>query len=204
MSIEAVILDADGVVISPGQLSIRYFEVEHGITRDMAREFFGRVFRDCLVGKADLKEELAPFLPAWGWRRSVDDFMSTWFEMESTVDSRVIGTIQALRQRGVLCCLASNQEKHRADYIVAKMGFGDAFDRLFFSCDLGYTKPDHSFYESIANSLHTEGQSIMFWDDSLLNVEAARDYGWRAEVYTGFEGFEAKLGSCVGCMEPGS
>ena len=165
----------------------------------MPRDFFGGAFRDCLVGKADLKEELGAFVPAWGCRRSVDDFASIWFEMNSTVDSRVVGTIHTLRRCGVLCCLASNQEKHRAEYAVAEMEFGDVFDRLFFSCDLGYTKPGHSFYESVANSVHTEGQSVLFWDDSLLNVEAARDYGWHAEVYTGFEDFEVKLDADLGC-----
>ena len=199
MSIRTVIFDADGVVVSPGQRSIRYFEVEHGITQDMARDFFAGVYRDCLIGRADLREELEPFLPAWGWRGSVDDFVSTWFEVESFVDSRLVDTIRDLRQCGMTCCLASNQERQRAEYMVAEMGFGDLFDRLFFSCDLGCMKPDHAFFESITDSLHTAGQGLLFWDDTLKHVKAARECGWHAEVYTGFEDFEAKLDSYLRC-----
>ena len=174
-------------------------EAEHGITQDMARGFFAGVYRDCLVGRAELKKELEPFLPAWGWRGSVDDFVSTWFETENIVDTRLVDTIHNLRQCGVTCCLASNQEKHRAEYMVAEMAFSEIFDSLFFSCDLGYMKPDHAFYESITASLRAEDQSVLFWDDSSRNVEAARECGWHAEVYTGFEDFEVKLDSYLRC-----
>jgi putative hydrolase of the HAD superfamily len=199
MLIRTVIFDADGVVISPVHRSVRHFEVEHGITQDMARGFFAGVYRDCLVGKAELKKELSPFLPAWGWPGSVDDFVSTWFEAENVVDARLVDTIYNLRQCGVTCCLASNQEKRRAEYMVAEMRFGDLFDRLFFSCDLGYMKPNHAFFESIADSLHTAGQGLLFWDDTLKHVQAARACGWHAELYTGFEDFEAKLDSYLRC-----
>lgn len=197
MSIKAVIFDADGVSIFPWRAA-QLFEREYGITREMASEFFGGIFADCLVGKMDLKEVLPPCLEQWGWQASVDDFIRIWFEAENAPDERVIGVVRALQQSGYTCCLATNQEKHRAEYIREQMGFAEIFDRLFFSCELGCRKPDHAYYERITGILGLEGPDILFWDDSPSAVEGARACGWNAEVYTDFKGFESKLALYLG------
>lgn len=194
MTIKAVIFDADGVVVFPWRFA-RYLEQEHGITPTMTRPFFRGVFEDCLIGKVDLKEALPPFLSKWGWKQSVDDFVTTWLEVENAVDHRVVDVIYDLRQSGLTCCLATSQERYRAKYMTTVMGFSEIFDELFFSCVLGCQKPDHAYYEMIARSLNLKGESILFWDDSTSNVESARECGWNAEVYIDFEGFKERLGT---------
>lgn len=197
MTIKAVILDADGVVIHPWRFA-RYREREHGITREMTQDFFQGVFSDCLVGKADLKEALAPFLPKWEWHGSVDEFVDTWLEVENAIDERVVNVVRTLRQSGLICCLATNQERNRALYMMNQMGLSDIFDTLFFSCFLKHKKPDRLFYDHIEKSLQLEGSSILFWDDSPECVEGALMCGWNAEVYVDFENFKTELVSRLG------
>jgi putative hydrolase of the HAD superfamily len=197
MSIKAIILDADGVVIFSWRAA-QLFEREYGITREMTSGFFGGVFRDCLVGQADLKQVLPPYLAQWRWRASVDDFIRVWFEAENAPDERVVDVVCALRESGLACYLASNQEKYRAEYIRTQMGFAGIFDRLFFSCELGCKKPDCAYYERIMGTLGLVGPDILFWDDSPSAVEGARACGWNAEAYTEFEGFEIKLAAYLG------
>jgi putative hydrolase of the HAD superfamily len=192
IAVRAILFDADGVVIIPWRFD-RYLEREHGITPQMTRRFFHKVFEDCLTGKADLKEVLPPFLSEWGWAESVDDFIATWLEVEDAVGKRVVAVIHDLRQSGYLCCLASNQERCRAEYMTTVMGFSEIFDQLFFSHSIGHQKPDHSYYRSIEKLLGFGGESILFWDDSPVNVASARECGWKAEVYTSFADFEEKL-----------
>lgn len=74
------------------------------------------------IGKLDLKEALEPLLSAWGWRKSVEDFMDIWFEVENAVDTRVIGVIRVLQRAGLTCYLATNQERYRAAYMKTVMG----------------------------------------------------------------------------------
>jgi putative hydrolase of the HAD superfamily len=195
--VKAVIFDADGVAIFPWRAA-QLFEREYGITREMASEFFGGIFRDCLIGNADLKEELPPYLEQWGWQASVDDFIRIWFEAENAPDERVTGVVRALQKSGYTCCLATNQEKYRAEYIKDQMGFAEIFDRLFFSCELGYKKPDRAYYGRIMETLGLAGSDILFWDDSPSAVEGARACGWNAKVYADFEDFESKLVSYLG------
>ncbi len=74
-----------------------------------------------------------------------------------------------------------------------KMGFQDMFDHLFFSCEVGWQKPDHAYYQHIEKMLNLEKESILLWDDSRTNIEAAREHGWNAEIYTKFDEFEKTI-----------
>ena len=197
VTIQAVIFDADGVVIHPWRFA-RYLEREHAITPGMTRAFFQTTFEDCLVGRTDIKDVLPPFLDEWGWRGSLDEFLTIWFEVEDAADDRVIDLIHRLRRSGVLCCLATNQERHRAAYMRAEMGFSETFDRLYFSCELGCQKPDPAYYGAIERDLGLAGDGILFWDDAAVNVESARKTGWNAEVYTGYEPFARALAEALG------
>lgn len=192
MAIQAVIFDADGVVVFPWRFA-RYLEQEHNITPEMTRGFFRGVFGDCLVGKVDLEEVLPPFLSSWGWPQSMDDFVKAWLEVENAVDERVVEVIRVLRRSGLTCCLATNQEENRAQYMRWEMGFSEIFDQLFFSHRLECQKPDHRFYRLIEGELGLAGPELLFWDDAVVHVEAARERGWNAELYAGFEGFQRKL-----------
>ncbi|RPJ29627.1 MAG: hypothetical protein EHM33_00145 [Chloroflexi bacterium] len=190
MTIKAICFDADGVVVNPQMQFSKHLKKEHGISPEMTQSFFHGVFNDCLVGKADLEDVLPAFLRDWNWKGSVNEFIDTWLLTDHVVDVRIINMIQRLRQNGVICCLATSQEHNRAEYMKTRMGFQDMFDHLFFSCEVGWQKPQHAYFQHIEKALALEKKSILFWDDSRENIEAAREFGWNAEIYTGFAEFE--------------
>jgi putative hydrolase of the HAD superfamily len=191
--IKVICFDADGVVVYPQKQFSRHLKEEHSISPDMTRGFFCGVFNDCLVGAADLRDVLPTYLKEWGWTGSTEEFIATWLKFDHVVDSRVINTIQRLRQNKVICCLVTSQERNRAEYMKTKMGFQTAFDRLFFSCEIGLQKPNHAYYQYIQKALDVENESILFWDDLEINVIAARENGWNAEIYTEFDEFEKTM-----------
>ncbi len=189
MSIKAVVFDADGVLVFPDRFA-EHLTREHQITQEATQAFFQGKFHDCLLGSADLTELLPPYLKEWGWQGSVEEFMQLWFSVEDAVDVRVLDTVKALREAGFICCLASNQEPHRAEYMKEVMGFSAFFDHLFFSGVLGMKKPEARFYEAIETALGLPGEQIAFWDDSPAHVETAKQRGWSAERYTDYEEFQ--------------
>jgi putative hydrolase of the HAD superfamily len=188
MTIKAVVFDSDGVLLFPWQFR-SYLEQEHRITPEMTRPFFTGIFEACLVGKEDLRVALPPYLAEWGWKGTLDEFIKTWFDLETAVDGRIAAAIRKLRFEGMVCCLATVQERYRADYMRTRMGLVDLFDRLFFSCEIGWKKSHPSFYRHIQVALGLAGEEILFWDDTPPNVEAARSCGWKAKLYTDFETF---------------
>jgi putative hydrolase of the HAD superfamily len=196
MKIKAVVFDADGVVInSPGCFSAQY-QKEFGISNDVMLPFFKGRFQDCLVGKADLKEELKPLLKEWEWKGTVDELLDYWFKSEHYIDDNIIGEIKKLRELGVKCYLGTKQEKYRTEYIKKDMGFDNFFDGIYSSVD-GYSKNDKNFYRIISQDLYEKeninSQEIMFWDDDQENVDVASECGWNAFFYTSFDEFQDKM-----------
>ena len=194
--IRAVLFDADGVVVHPNRFG-EYLAREHGLTHEHTREFFQGIFLECLVGRADLKTAMAPFLTRWGWPGTVDAFLERWFREEDAPDERMLAVIADLRQRGVPCYLATNQERYRLAYMREQMGFGQIFDGIFASAEIGAIKHDRAFYAGVTAALGLPADAILFWDDSAGNVEAARAYGWNAEHYRDFAAFQGAMQSYI-------
>ena len=189
MSIRAVIFDADGVLVFPKRLT-EPLTRECQMTREATHALLQNKFDDCLLGKADLSDVLSPYLSEWGWLGSCEAFMQLWFTAENAVNMRVMERAKTLREAGFVCVLATNQERHRAEYMKTAMGFSAKSDALFFSCEMGVKKPDERFYETIEKALGLTGEQIAFWDDTPSHVDAAKRRGWSAEIYTDYEKFQ--------------
>ena len=189
MTIKAICFDADGVIVNPFMRFSTYLEEQHAITREMTNGFFHGVFNDCLTGSVRLEEVLPPFLQEWGWPDSVDEFIQTWLRIDHVIDTRLTNKITSLQQTGMICCLATSQEQHRANYMKTKMGFQELLDQLFIYCEIGVKKPDHAYYHYIEKALQIEPNSLLFFDDTPANIDGARNCGWNAEIYTDFETF---------------
>jgi len=193
MAIEAICFDADGVLVRPQERFSNYLERNFGITLAMTHDFFNGVFNECLVDQANLAEVLPPFLQAWGWPHTTEDFIESWLHYGDALDARLFDLIETYRRDGLLCCLATNQERHRMYYMKMQMGFEQRFDHCFFSCEIGTQKPEAGYYRYIQNALGLDSSSILFWDDLTPNVEGALACGWHAEVYRDFAECQAKI-----------
>lgn len=193
--IKVLLFDVDGVLTSGGPFS-KHLAQDYGISPEVTSAFFKEKLPACLIGNADLKEELLAYLQQWGWQQSVDDFIQYWFKSEHNIDEPLIEAIQDVRQRGIPCYLATNQEKYRTAYILEQMGFAEKFDGMFSSGHIGYAKPQRAFFMYVLSQLNgIEANEIFFWDDTPANVAAAREAGLQAEIYTSFADFQRTLAS---------
>src|SRR3989344_4253457 len=110
--IKLVLYDADGVLIH-SELATIELERQYGIPRNVSNKFFAQEWDAILVGKADTREKIAPYLKEWGWPGTVEDYQKFWFEFEHKIDQQLINHIQKLRKKGILCAVATNQDKYR-------------------------------------------------------------------------------------------
>jgi len=191
--IKAILFDVDGV-LAIGESFSKILAREQGITKEMAAPFYRDQFYKCLIGEADLKQELATYLPQWEWRGSIDEFLHYWLTSEHVINQPLINAIQQLREQGIRCYIATNQEKYRTQYILEQMGFAEQFDGMFSSAHIGYMKNNNAFFEHVLRELTSaRAQEILFWDDAVDNVATAREVGLKAEVYSNFADFEQKM-----------
>lgn len=61
MAIKTILFDIHGVLLHPWKLRV-YLEHELGITQDNLEAFFDGPYIDCLIGVADLREQVVSFI----------------------------------------------------------------------------------------------------------------------------------------------
>lgn len=184
--IKAILFDNDGVVIHSPMFSHQY-EKEFGYPAEKMLAFFKGPFTKCLVGASDLKEEVTPYVKEWGWTGSVDEFLAFWFQAENHPDTSLVDYIRSLRQQGIPCYLATNQEKYRTAFLRNEMDFKNIFDKVYSSTELGHKKPSPEFFEAIIADISKaqpiDPGEILFCDDTLENIEAAKKLGFQTYHY---------------------
>jgi len=186
--ITTLILDADGVLIN-GESFSETLARDYNVDHNKEKEFFTTKFQDCLVGKADLKESIAPYLSSFGWKGSVDEFLEYWFKAGHSINEAFIEYVQGLRKSGIRVVLATNQEKYRTQYMLEHMGFEGAFDRIYSSAHLGLKKPAVEFFARVVEDMCVDKDNVLFWDDDQRNIDGALEYGIHAEFYSDYESF---------------
>jgi len=193
MNTKALIFDADGMIVHGERFSKRLAR-DFGISTDITTPFFVNEFQLCLVGKADLKQELAKHLKKWGWEKSIDDLLDVWFDESHTqIEAQFLPLIQNLRAKGVAVYLATNNEKYRTANLVEGRGLGKLVDGVFSSAHLGSKKPEADFFQRMIDEIGIDKRQIVFWDDDMENIDGAVAFGLPAELYTDFAKFQEKV-----------
>ncbi len=196
MKVKAILFDGDGVTLDPVMFSVEY-QKRFGVSPESLLSFFKGKFQDCMQGKSDIREELLPFLKDWKWEGSVDEFLQFWFKTEDKVNENVIDVIKKLKEKGIRCFLIMNQERYRKGYILNQMGFDGIFDSVFASCDVGFTKPQIEFFDSVLRKIESDFyiniDEIIMFDDSKECVDSANKFGIKSFLYEGFDGFKDKI-----------
>ena len=192
--VKAILLDLDGLVIRPRH---KYFSEklseDYKIPLSEIMPFFKNEYKLAAKGEVGIREVLPLYLKKWGWKKSLDDFLTYWFESEKTPDTNILEISKKLREKGLKVYLVSNNEKERANYVMKDLGLKNLFDGGYFSCNLGFTKSEPEFFQKILEDLKFKSGEIMHWDDDPKEVDAAKSVGINAKLYTSFENFKDSL-----------
>jgi putative hydrolase of the HAD superfamily len=195
------VFDADGVICIGRSFSVS-LEQEHHIPRERLVPFFTGPFRECVLGRRDLKEVVASYAVEWGWPGSVEDLLAFWFQREHVISMEAIECLRSLRKKGHVCVLGTNQEKYRTNYLRHEMRLAAEFDQVFASCELGVAKPSAEFFSKIQEHLKVPAEGLYLVDDSERNVAAAKVAGWRGIWYRGLRDIAAIEGKAMRPLEP--
>ena len=191
--IQALIIDGDGVVIHRDKRFSERLQDDFGITTKITTPFFETVFQKCVIGKADLKEELARSYKDWGWKGTLEELLDYWFSKEGSQNEGMMRTIAALRAKSVPVFLATDNEKYRTDYLMNEFGLGKCFDAVLSSAHIGFRKENVGFWKHLARTSKWNPEDMLVWDDEYENINAARKVGFTAEMFTGMDDFNRKM-----------
>ena len=188
---KAVIFDCDGMLNTEIRFSKRLAQY---VPLEISLPFFKGPFQDCLVGRADLKEELAKVVKHWGWKESVTELMNFWFADEANIfNDAFFPIMEDLRRRGVSIYLATNNEKYRTKYLLETRGLVKLFDSTFSSSIVGYKKPQKEFYEYMLAHIPERKENVLYWDDDAEHIAISEGFGMPSRLYTTFDDFVATM-----------
>lgn len=185
--IKAVILDLNGVFIKSPKLSER-FAADFGV----APENFLPVLKEIMAkvrkpNAGDAYSYWKPHLDEWGVNLSKDKFFDYWFSAEKEVPE-MIALARKLKSKGIMVIILSNNFVERAAYYDKNFpSLKEIADKIYYSWQTGFVKPDIRAYEKVLSDNDLRGEECMYFDDSKENIEAAEKSGIRAYIFEGAE-----------------
>lgn len=187
--IKTIIFDLDGMVhLAQGYFSVQVAK-QYGIGEEVISEFFRNEFKLCLTGKADLKQELKPYLEKWNFPKTVEEFMKIWFEY-GEFDNDIMEYVKVLKQKGFKCILVTNNEKYRIQSYEKELS---VFDKVLASCNTGVTKPSIEMFDLALKESNCQKDEVLFCDDKQKFIDAANEYGFKTHLYTDLKKFKEKI-----------
>lgn len=92
-------------------------------------------------------------------------------------DKELLLQLQKLRTQFKIGLLSNAWPAVRSEISEAHPGLLDIFDVSFFSSEVGLKKPDLAFYRLLLEKLEVEPSDAIFFDDMVVNVQAANEIG---------------------------
>ena len=194
--IKLALFDIDGILNVAPRFSTRFTQ-EFGVSMDTLLEFFEGSFQKCLIGKADLREELEEVKDKWNFEGSVDELLNYWFKGEVNEIKEVREFIMGIKQTGVTTAAGTNQEKLRIEYLTKTLKLNEVFEEIYSSARIGIKKPDTKFFEFISEDLSVPYDQIIFWDDKQSNVDSAKSLGIHAYLFEGIDKMKEQFESLI-------
>jgi putative hydrolase of the HAD superfamily len=159
------------------------FEADLGVSAEVFTEFMfrGDRFAEVLIGKRDLLDLLAEWIAAHDVPHAPQRVLDYWLSKDAHEDAEVAGWLGLCAVPGVI---ATNNERHRADFIWRRMGFSSRMKRIFASGSMGVKKPDAGFFRAIEDWSGVAPGEILLVDDAEKNIHAAAARGWQVFHFT--------------------
>ena len=134
----------------------------------------------CLTGN-DFVAAMREVLLQFEISAPLEDVIDRQFWIE--VRQPMLDAVRAVRDLGLRCGLATNQQNLRGGYMRRTLGFETIFDEQFYSFELGVAKPDAGYFQAIMDRIDVSPNRVLFIDDHDANVAGAREIGIRSELF---------------------
>jgi HAD superfamily hydrolase (TIGR01509 family) len=121
---------------------------------------------------------------------SPDDFIAAFVEWARGPYPGARSLLTRLHGTFRLACLSNSNQLHTP---LHRQSMHPLMDRYYFSDELGMVKPDRAIFDHVVRDLGVPSGRIAFFDDTPVNVQAARGAGVEAYEVDGFEALDDQL-----------
>jgi HAD superfamily hydrolase (TIGR01509 family) len=186
--IRVLLFDVGGVLVQLGGVEAMLAWLGHSISVDeLWRKWLHSVpVRKFETGQIDANEFAAAVTSEFGLAVDPGKFLESFTHWPTGLypgTLELLARIPSSYQRAVL----SNSNALHWPRVLTEMKLGAAFDTHFVSHLTGRIKPDAAAFEHVLESLGCSPASVLFLDDNLLNVHAAKRVGMQAVRVQGID-----------------
>jgi HAD superfamily hydrolase (TIGR01509 family) len=107
-------------------------------------------------------------------------------------DPNMYDLIDQLKEQGICVGLLSNIDDQYTK-LIRDFGFYKPFEPCLLSCEIGFKKPDPKAYRLLLKILNFPAEKIVFIDDKIENIEAAKALGIDAILFESEPQIKAEL-----------
>lgn len=177
--VEILLFDLGGVIVP--WVGIEALENLTSLTRDHIIYQFSSnsVLRKYEIGNCDDDLFAAELNAVFDLGLTIDATKKLWNSWVKPPYPNTETVLQSLRKTYKTACLSNTNSLHW-NHLYTLMDMETSFDVKFASQIMNVAKPDAKIYELVIKALDVEPEKILFFDDTLINVEAAADMGLQA------------------------
>ncbi len=174
--IKAVIFDLNGIFLQSPKLSDRFnkdFGVEISTFLPKLSEIMEKVRKPNAEPAFKYWKEV---LKEWKVEITENKFWDYWFGAEIQSE-KMISFAKNLREKGIKVFILSNNFRERANYYDHYPWIHDAVDKVYFSWQTGFVKPDIRAWELILSENNLKSDECIYFDDQDKNLKASESVG---------------------------
>jgi 2-haloacid dehalogenase len=194
MSIDAVVFDIGNVLIAWDPE--RFYDARIG---SAARK---RLFAEVPLHEMNLGLDRGdPFRPAVydladqypDWTEEIRHWHDSWLQFAHCDIPQSVRLMRALRARGLPVLALSNFGIGTFELAVEAYPVLNEFDQAYISGHLGCIKPEPEIYARLEQGAGLPAEHLLFVDDRLENIQAAKVRGWQGHHFTTPQAWASEL-----------
>ena len=185
-AIKAIIFDFGGVILDIDygltskaftQLGVKDFDRMY--SQKAANLLFQKLEEGKITEEDFYKEFSSIALP----NASADQIRNAWNAMLLQYRTNALDELKLLRRRYSLYLLSNTNCIHLREFTnifdkqIGEGSLEDYFDKVYYSHEIGHRKPGREAYEWVLNENRLTPGETLFIDDSVQNIDAAKELG---------------------------
>jgi putative hydrolase of the HAD superfamily len=190
MNVEALLFDLGGVIIEIdfGLAFARWAQIGGApVDQVKARFAFDAAYERHERGEIEGREYFESLRAALGVKLSDAELLEGWNAIYVREVPGIRDVLGPLSRRIPLYAFTNSNLTHTACWAPRYAEVLGSFRKIFNSCEMGLRKPEPAAFRAISEAIGVPLDRILFFDDTPVNVEAARAIGMPAVLVRSIE-----------------
>lgn len=188
-NVRLVIFDLGGIIMpirmektAKAFAALGAHEINAHVTASHAHDGIFNLYQNGMISTPDF---IVALRKETGIKASDEEIRDAWNAMLHEPDVERLRLIEKIGKKVPTVLLSNSNDMHivwARERMETYRGFEYYFKKTYFSHEVKMAKPDAQIYEYVLRDMGVDARDAVFFDDSPLNIEAAKELGIDARL----------------------